>query len=37
LRMGYISAEQLLHLSKDLQKNGYGQYLLRLINNKISL
>jgi glucose-1-phosphate thymidylyltransferase len=37
LRMGYISAEQLLHLSKDLQKNGYGQYLLRLINNEISL
>lgn len=34
-RMGYIAAEQLIHLSKDLQKNGYGQYLLRLIDNKI--
>jgi glucose-1-phosphate thymidylyltransferase len=35
-RMGYIAVEQLIHLSKDLQKNSYGQYLLRLIDNKIS-
>jgi glucose-1-phosphate thymidylyltransferase len=35
-RMGYIAAEQLIHLCKDLQKNSYGQYLLRLIDNKIS-
>jgi glucose-1-phosphate thymidylyltransferase len=29
-RMNYISAEQVMHLSKDLQKNGYGQYLLKI-------
>jgi glucose-1-phosphate thymidylyltransferase len=32
-RMGYISAEQVMDLSKDLLKNGYGQYLLKLIKN----
>lgn len=35
-RMRYISAEQVMVLSKDLQKNGYGQYLLRVIKNNIS-
>jgi glucose-1-phosphate thymidylyltransferase len=30
-RMSYISAEQVMYLSKDLQKNGYGQYLLKTI------
>jgi len=30
-RMGYISAEQVVHLGSDMQKNGYGQYLLRLV------
>ncbi|HEY9826710.1 MAG TPA: glucose-1-phosphate thymidylyltransferase RfbA [Stenomitos sp.] len=30
-RMGYISQDQVKILSKDLQKNGYGQYLLRMV------
>lgn len=30
-RMGYISAEQVKALSLDLQKNSYGQYLLRVL------
>lgn len=30
-RMGYISKEQLKELAKPLEKNEYGQYLLRLI------
>lgn len=30
-RMGYISSDQVIFLSKDLQKNSYGQYLLKLI------
>jgi glucose-1-phosphate thymidylyltransferase len=30
-RMGYISAAQVKHLSQDLQKNAYGQYLLRML------
>lgn len=30
-RMGYISQEQVKILSKDLQKNGYGQYLLHMV------
>ncbi len=29
--MGYIDAEQVIRLSHNLQKSGYGQYLLRLI------
>jgi glucose-1-phosphate thymidylyltransferase len=33
-RMGFISAEQVASLSKDLQKNGYGQYLLKVIERK---
>jgi glucose-1-phosphate thymidylyltransferase len=32
-RMNYISAEQVMGLSKDLQKNGYGQYLLKIVEN----
>jgi glucose-1-phosphate thymidylyltransferase len=35
-RMSYISAEQVMHLSKELQKNGYGQYLLKIIENQQS-
>jgi glucose-1-phosphate thymidylyltransferase len=31
-RMKYISEEQVIYLSKDLQKNGYGKYLLKMIN-----
>lgn len=31
---GYISKEQLLALAKPLEKNGYGQYLLKLANRK---
>jgi glucose-1-phosphate thymidylyltransferase len=30
-RMGYISSDQVIFLSKDLQKNSYGQYLLKII------
>jgi glucose-1-phosphate thymidylyltransferase len=33
-RMKYISVEQVTWLSKDLQKNGYGQYLLKIIENQ---
>jgi glucose-1-phosphate thymidylyltransferase len=35
-RMGYISAEQVMGLSKDLQKNGYGQYLLKIAESQKS-
>ena len=34
-RKGYISATQLEQLVQPLKKNGYGQYLLRLLNEKI--
>lgn len=30
--LGYIDREQLLHLAEPFKKNGYGQYLLRLID-----
>jgi glucose-1-phosphate thymidylyltransferase len=33
-RMNYISVEQVMHLSKDLQKNGYGQYLLKVVERQ---
>jgi glucose-1-phosphate thymidylyltransferase len=33
-RMGYISKEQVVKLAKPLEKNEYGQYLLRLAKNK---
>lgn len=31
-RMGYIDAEQVRKLAEPLQKNGYGQYVLEIIN-----
>ena len=34
-RKGYINAAQLEALALPLKKNGYGQYLLRLLNEKI--
>jgi glucose-1-phosphate thymidylyltransferase len=34
-RKGYINATQLEALAQPLKKNGYGQYLLRLLNDKI--
>jgi len=33
--MGYISADALAALAKPLAKNGYGQYLLRLLTDKL--
>jgi glucose-1-phosphate thymidylyltransferase len=33
-RMNYISREQVMYLSKDLQKNGYGQYLLKTVGGQ---
>ncbi|WNG36023.1 glucose-1-phosphate thymidylyltransferase RfbA [Archangium minus] len=33
-RMGYIDAEQVKKLAEPMRKNEYGQYLLRLIENK---
>jgi glucose-1-phosphate thymidylyltransferase len=34
-RKGYINAGQLENLAQSLMKNSYGQYLLRLLNDKI--
>jgi glucose-1-phosphate thymidylyltransferase len=34
-RKGYIDATQLEALAQPLQKNGYGQYLLRLLTDKV--
>ena len=34
-RSGWISADQLAALAKPLAKNGYGQYLQRLLNDKV--
>jgi glucose-1-phosphate thymidylyltransferase len=34
-RMGYITAEQLEALARPLAKSGYGQYLLRLLTEKV--
>lgn len=34
-RMGYISTEDLCALAAPLRKNGYGQYLLRLLNERV--
>jgi glucose-1-phosphate thymidylyltransferase len=34
-RQGYINAGQLEALAQPLKKNGYGQYLLRLLNDQI--
>jgi len=30
-RLGYIDSSQLEHLARPLTKNGYGQYLMRLL------
>jgi glucose-1-phosphate thymidylyltransferase len=34
-RMGYIDAAQVERLAEPLKKNGYGQYLLRLLQEKV--
>lgn len=34
-RMGYISREQLEQLAEPLKKNGYGQYLLSILNDRV--
>jgi len=34
-RQGYINAEQLDALAQPLKKNGYGQYLMRLLKDKV--
>ena len=34
LKMGYISADQVRLLAEPLRKNGYGQYLLQILNEK---
>ena len=34
-RMGYLSAEQLQQLATPMSKNGYGQYLLALLRDKV--
>ena len=31
-RMGYISSEQVICLGSEMSKNGYGQYLLNLVD-----
>ncbi len=33
-RAGFISAEQLVKLAKPLEKSGYGEYLLRMLNEQ---
>jgi glucose-1-phosphate thymidylyltransferase len=33
-RKGYITREQVLELAKPLAKNGYGQYLLKIVNER---
>ena len=34
-RQGFIDAEQVLRLAEPLRKNGYGEYLVNIINEKI--
>ena len=34
-RSGWITAEQVQKLAQPMLKNGYGQYLLKVINEKI--
>jgi glucose-1-phosphate thymidylyltransferase len=34
-RAGWISAEQVQKMAEPLKKNGYGQYLLAMLNNKV--
>jgi glucose-1-phosphate thymidylyltransferase len=36
-RAGYIDAEQLVRLAKPLEKSGYGEYLLRIVNEPSQL
>ncbi|AFZ14312.1 glucose-1-phosphate thymidylyltransferase [Crinalium epipsammum PCC 9333] len=33
-RMGYISSEQVIYLGSEMSKNGYGQYLLNLVEQE---
>ncbi|HEY9813819.1 MAG TPA: glucose-1-phosphate thymidylyltransferase, partial [Candidatus Sericytochromatia bacterium] len=33
-RMGYISSEQVIYLGSEMSKNGYGQYLLNLVDHQ---
>jgi len=33
-RMGFITRTQLLELARSLMKNGYGEYLARLVDNE---
>jgi len=35
-RKGFINAAQLRKLAEPLSKNGYGQYMLRLLEDKIN-
>jgi len=34
-RQGYITAEQVEKLAAPMRKNGYGQYLLNMLNERI--
>ena len=34
-RSGWISAEQVQKLAQPMLKNGYGQYLLKVLNDKV--
>ncbi|MEC8231440.1 MAG: glucose-1-phosphate thymidylyltransferase RfbA [Pseudomonadota bacterium] len=36
-RMGYINAEQLEKLAAPLKKSGYGDYLLKIINDRVKI
>ncbi len=33
-RIGFIDADQLLKLAEPLAKSGYGEYLLRIVNER---
>jgi len=33
-RSGFINADQLVKLAKPLEKSGYGEYLLRIVNEQ---
>ena len=34
-RQGYITAEQVIKLAEPMKKNGYGQYLLTMLNEQV--
>jgi len=36
-RSGFISADQLVTLARPLEKSGYGEYLLRIVNEHSQL